>query len=136
MHVLLQFVCFSAYEKHKCSKCDWPLHKITHLILHINDPETASSIPAGKEASEGGNSLYNPHELEMVLLLCGKLWSKFGLQGSDAIGVISPYKAQVRKLQTKLREVSEDVAKNVEVNTIDGFQVGCNANDIFLVDDW
>lgn len=73
--------------------------------------------------SEGGNSLYNTHEVELVLLLCGKLWKMYHLQGTDAIGIISPYKAQVRKIQAKLQEIGGDTAKNVEVNTIDGFQV-------------
>jgi len=43
--------------------------------------------------------------------------------GAEArIGVISPYQSQVRLLRAKIDELLKDMARSVEVNTIDGFQ--------------
>lgn len=46
------------------------------------------------------------------------------LREPGAVGIVSPYKAQVKLLQDKLKQaLGEDVArKRVDVNTIDGFQ--------------
>lgn len=38
------------------------------------------------------------------------------------IGVISPYKAQVKSIKTKLQEAMPSASERIDVNTIDGFQ--------------
>ena len=44
------------------------------------------------------------------------------LGGSPLIGVITPYQSQVKLVKTKMEGLLKEMAKNVEVNTIDGFQ--------------
>ncbi|KAK1384450.1 putative helicase MAGATAMA 3 [Heracleum sosnowskyi] len=79
----------------------------------------------GKESqTSNSGSRENVDEAEFVLLMCHKLLARFSeLKSSSQIGIISPYRSQVRLLQNKLRDTfGEDSKDLVDINTVDGFQ--------------
>lgn len=76
----------------------------------------------GKETVQG-TSLVNRVEAELVMHIYMALTTaQPGLKDRPAIGIISPYKAQVDLLKAKFKEALGERAKNVDINTIDGFQ--------------
>lgn len=82
---------------------------------------------SGKESTpQGSSSLVNRAEAEVVLSTYRELIHRFPeLKARPAVGVISPYKAQVSLLQETFRAaLGADMGKMVDINTIDGFQVG------------
>jgi len=87
--------------------------------LEVQDDETAS--------------LKNPEEAELLLVHLQLLWNNLPLdlqQNTDfSIGIISPYKAQVKLLAELVRKL--DFGSRVSVNTVDGFQ-GQERNIIYI----
>jgi superfamily I DNA and/or RNA helicase len=79
------------------------------------------------------DSLKNPEEAELLLVHLQLLWNNLPLdlqQNTDfSIGIISPYKAQVKLLAELVRKL--DVGSRVSVNTVDGFQ-GQERNVIYI----
>ncbi|KAK9831922.1 hypothetical protein WJX84_005070 [Apatococcus fuscideae] len=79
-------------------------------------------VPGKEETPEGKVSKQNTVEAEVVLLILGKLLSRFPqLKEQQNIGIISPYKAQVKLLQEHLKELGAHKSA-VDVASIDGFQ--------------
>ncbi|MEW5304818.1 MAG: hypothetical protein WDW36_007402 [Sanguina aurantia] len=79
----------------------------------------------GKEnVPKGGGSAENKSEVSMVLSIYRELTAAHPhLRRSPCVAVISPYKAQVKLLKEKFKAaLGEEIAKNVDINTIDGFQ--------------
>ncbi|KAK1374132.1 tRNA-splicing endonuclease positive effector (SEN1) [Heracleum sosnowskyi] len=79
----------------------------------------------GKESgTSSSGSRENVDEAEFVLLMCRKLLARFAeLKSSSQIGIISPYRSQVRLLHNKFRDTFGEDSKNlVDINTVDGFQ--------------
>lgn len=85
-------------------------------LLGIDDP--------GEEKSGNNDtSVYNPTEAQYVVAQVQKS-IKQGVSSSD-IGVITGYSAQRNKIHSILREkFNDDVAKTIDVETIDKFQGG------------
>ncbi|MEO2154544.1 MAG: IGHMBP2 family helicase [Nanoarchaeota archaeon] len=83
--------------------------------LVVNDIPLVFIDTEGKEKEKiaFSKSKYNLFEVELVDFVIGKL---INFVKEEQISVISPYKEQVYKLKEKLKD------KNIEVNTIDGFQ--------------
>jgi len=79
---------------------------------------------SGKEYQGNGTSWANDEEATMaVALVCMLMKTYPELSSGENIGVISPYKAQVKNLKKKLADaLGTDQAKAVDVGSIDGFQ--------------
>eukprot|EP00775_Hariotina_reticulata_P010999 gene10999-11153_t len=80
----------------------------------------------GKEdIPEGSASIVNRAEAEFVLCLYRHMLSNVGelREGTASVAVISPYKAQVSLLRKLFEQaLGTEGAKQVDINTIDGFQ--------------
>ncbi|KAK4476866.1 hypothetical protein RD792_016030 [Penstemon davidsonii] len=83
-------------------------------------------IHEGKEESQppGSGSWVNEDEVEFVLLIYGKLVSRYPeLKTSSRLAIISPYRHQVKLIRKKFRTTfGVDSDKVVDINTVDGFQ--------------
>ena len=79
---------------------------------------------AGKEYQGGGMSWANDDEATLAVALVATLVKNYAeLASGEKIGVISPYKAQVKNIRRRLAEaLGEERARKVDVNSIDGFQ--------------
>lgn len=92
-------------------------------------------IHDGKESQPpGSGSWVNVDEVEFVLSLYGKLISSYPeLKESSRLAIISPYRHQVQLFQAKFRSTfGVESAKLVDINTVDGFQVGCLIANLFV----
>ena len=80
----------------------------------------------GEETQPGGStgSRVNVREAEFVVQLYRQLiaWHP-ELKNTSKVGIISPYKFQVKLIREKLRESGQEGTQLVDVNTVDGFQV-------------
>ena len=81
-------------------------------------------VASGKEYRGGGMSWANDEEATLAVALVAVLVKNYPeLASGEKIGVISPYKAQVKNIRRKLAEqLGEERARKVDVNSIDGFQ--------------
>ncbi|CAI7892383.1 unnamed protein product [Closterium sp. NIES-54] len=76
-----------------------------------------------KDEQPPGGSWMNTDEAEFVMVLYRHLVALYPqLKESSDVGVISPYKHQVKLLRDKFRELLGEGAHRVDVNTVDGFQ--------------
>ena len=80
----------------------------------------------GEETQPGGSagSRVNVREAEFVVQLYRQLsaWHP-ELKNTRRVGIISPYKLQVKLIREKLKESGQEGTQLVDVNTVDGFQV-------------
>ncbi|KAJ1845535.1 DEAD-box type RNA helicase, partial [Coemansia sp. RSA 2703] len=81
-------------------------------------------IAAGREEAGRSHSVFNMAEVDaatqLVLALCT---THSDLRWRQRIGIITPYKQQLRKLVERFRQVFGDkVTDAIEFNTVDGFQ--------------
>lgn len=77
---------------------------------------------SGNQESAPGKSMKNSFEAQMVLLLYNRLQGRWGTDGIR-VGVISPYRGQVKELQNVfVRKFGQGVLDLVSFNTVDGFQ--------------
>lgn len=76
------------------------------------------SNPEGKRDETG--SKYNHGEAELIASEVNRLIDN-SVSSSD-IGVITPYNAQIRVLDDKLRDAGVEKARRVDIDTIDSFQ--------------
>ena len=78
----------------------------------------------GKEYETAGHSWANDDEAELAVCLIQQLFKHFPeIAEGENVAVISPYKAQVRNIRTKLEsKLGAGASKMIDVNTIDGFQ--------------
>ncbi len=98
-------------------------HRLCNLPGVTTEPNTERPVrfidTAGagfdEEPEEDSGSRHNPGEAEQVVK-CVRRWLAAGVPAT-AIGVITPYRAQVRKLRERLADVPD-----VEVDSVDGFQ--------------
>lgn len=88
-------------------------------------PAVFYDVPGAEATPSGSNSLVNAAEAEVVLSLYRELIHRNPeLRGRAGVAVISPYKAQVALLRRLfLSALGPDLARAVDINTIDGFQV-------------
>ncbi|HVD97493.1 MAG TPA: AAA domain-containing protein [Cytophagaceae bacterium] len=77
-----------------------------------------------EEQGQGRESLVNTGEADVLFKHLDELLAQNILDEKNSIGIISPYKAQVNLLETKLEEHKElkQLGKRLAVNTVDGFQ--------------
>jgi len=98
---------------------DLPWYQDTRL-----GPYTMFDIRSGRQSSRGC-SFVNEEEAEFVVQYCELLMSVVRGDRSlrtPAIGVVTPYKSQSVLLRRKLTRSRVDVVRDIEVNTVDGFQ--------------
>jgi hypothetical protein len=83
-----------------------------------------SGIELGKSPGHDGESLSNEAEAQVIGEIVHVLISfHSGLIKPQAIGIITPYSAQTRLISSQLQKLlGPDVASEIEVNTVDGFQ--------------
>ena len=102
----------------------WPSPNVPVAFVEISAPESRAP---------DGNSLYNVGEAKMAIGVVRKLLAAGDLAGPGDIGVISPYAAQVRRLQEEygvggspkrnyLDYTEEDKIEELEIRSVDGFQ--------------
>ena len=79
---------------------------------------------AGKEYLGGGTSWSNDEEAHAAVAIATALMRNYPqLATGEKIGIISPYKAQVRNIRKILNDaIGEERSSRVDVNSIDGFQ--------------
>lgn len=97
-------------------------------------PLTFFNVEGVQYHPEGTNSWANDDEAEIILLLVRLLlrYSDALVQGGG-LAVVSPYKAQCANIRGKLREaLGEALSEQIDVNTIDGFQVRCASSVMLL----
>ncbi|KAF2465958.1 tRNA-splicing endonuclease-like protein [Lindgomyces ingoldianus] len=76
------------------------------------------------QAAPKGHSLINIAEIDVALQLYKRLTSDFGeLDFRGKIGIITPYKSQLRELKTRFSaRYGQNIVEDVEFNTTDAFQ--------------
>ncbi|KAK7536470.1 SEN1 N terminal-domain-containing protein [Phyllosticta citribraziliensis] len=77
------------------------------------------------QAAPKGHSLINVAEIEVAMHLYSRLMADYqnGYDFKGKIGVITPYKSQLRELKDRfLRKYGQGVFENVEFNTTDAYQ--------------
>lgn len=75
------------------------------------------------EVREGGEtSVYNPDEIDIIVKLVNMI--KFNIGTNVKVGILSPYKKQVRMIKYSIKDNALDNINKefIEVETIDGFQ--------------
>jgi len=102
----------------------WPSTDVPIAFVEISGLETREP---------DGNSIYNKEEAKIAIGVVKKLLKSGDLAGPGEIGVISPYAAQVRRLQEEygvigkpkrnyLDLTEEDLMDELEIRSVDGFQ--------------
>ncbi|KAJ2734626.1 DEAD-box type RNA helicase [Coemansia sp. BCRC 34962] len=87
-------------------------------------PFTFFNIKSGREQTDGSHSVFNPAEVDAATQLVFSLCKDYPhLYWRQKIGIITPYKLQLRKLQTKFKQLfGPAITDAIEFNTVDGFQ--------------
>ncbi|KAJ1998777.1 DEAD-box type RNA helicase, partial [Coemansia thaxteri] len=87
-------------------------------------PFTFFNIYSGREQTDGLHSVYNAAEVDAAAQLVFSLCSDFpSLSWKQKIGIITPYKRQLRMLTTKFKLIfGPSIIEAIEFNTVDGFQ--------------
>lgn len=96
----------------------WHQHAVFGALVFLD-------VACGREAvPPGGASLVNAAEAQLVLTYYCALAQRYPqISASPSVGVISPYKAQVKLLrETFSKALGQARSREVDVNTIDGFQ--------------
>ena len=85
-------------------------------VVFIN----SDSIPCPESTT--GNHIHNENEAKIVARILEKL-VECGV-GPDHVGIVSPLRQQLKTIECKLKETCGSVvASNVEMNTVDKYQV-------------
>lgn len=74
-----------------------------------------------EETLENTSSILNPGEADILINILKK-YSESDTERLYSYGILSPYRAQINHIQTKLVEISILPNESIEVNTIDAFQ--------------
>ena len=87
-------------------------------------PYTIVDVKGAQETQTYGRSIRNYAEIEVIVTLYQNLMDKYTYYTfADNIGVISPYKEQVRALKLAFKQsFGPEVLNHVDINTVDGFQ--------------
>ncbi|KAJ2320848.1 DEAD-box type RNA helicase, partial [Coemansia sp. RSA 2704] len=98
-----------------------------HAVWHDSGkyrPYMFFDIARGREQSGASHSVFNMDEVDAALqLVCGLCRDFPGLSWNQKIGIITPYKQQLRKLVEAFRQFIGPTATDaIEFNTVDGFQ--------------
>ena len=75
----------------------------------------------GCEEFENG-SYQNIREIDLALNVCEEIHQSTPGMDLGNIGIISPYSRQVYQIKERIKLATKEIANNVEVNTVDGFQ--------------
>ena len=84
-------------------------------------------IHEGKESQPSGSgSWVNEDEVDFVLVMYHSMVTRYPeLKSSSRLAIISPYRHQVKLFRVRFRDnFGVDSDKLVDINTVDGFQVG------------
>ncbi|KAJ1904377.1 DEAD-box type RNA helicase, partial [Coemansia sp. S17] len=87
-------------------------------------PFTFFNIKSGREQTDGSHSVFNPAEVDAAAQLVFSLCKDYPrLYWKQKIGIITPYKLQLRKLTAKFKLLfGPSITDAIEFNTVDGFQ--------------
>ncbi|KAI3689280.1 hypothetical protein L2E82_47234 [Cichorium intybus] len=87
-------------------------------------PYVFYDVTHGRESHRGGSVSYqNVHEAKFCVKLYERLMERVGGVGKVTVGVITPYKLQLKCIQREFEEVLRgDEGKDVYINTVDAFQ--------------
>ncbi|XP_068637140.1 probable helicase MAGATAMA 3 isoform X1 [Aristolochia californica] len=90
-------------------------------------PYVFYDITHGKESHRGGSVSYqNIHEAQFCLRLfehLQKILKSLGINNKVSVGIITPYKLQLKCLQREFDEVlNSDEGRDLYINTVDAFQ--------------
>ncbi|KAJ2011868.1 DEAD-box type RNA helicase, partial [Coemansia sp. S85] len=87
-------------------------------------PFTFFNIKSGREQTDGSHSVFNPFEVDAATQLVFSLCKDYPhLYWKQKIGIITPYKLQLRKLVAKFKQLfGPAITDAIEFNTVDGFQ--------------
>ncbi|KAJ2065499.1 DEAD-box type RNA helicase [Coemansia sp. S146] len=87
-------------------------------------PFTFFNIKSGREKTEGSHSVFNPAEVDAAAQLVFSLCKDYPrLHWKQKIGIITPYKLQLRKLIATFKLLfGPSITDAIEFNTVDGFQ--------------
>lgn len=119
---------FPSYEFYKSKLKDGPnMDKINTRPWHsIKDfgPYRFFNIQGTQSKNERTKSLYNVIEAKIILEIVENLYRRFpDVDWSNKIGIISPYKEQIRLLKkTFVDKYGYLITKQIDFNTVDGFQ--------------
>ncbi|GME86873.1 unnamed protein product [[Candida] boidinii] len=92
--------------------------------INIFTPYKFFDIKGKQEQNQQTMSLYNRTEAKIATEMVSKLFNSYPDENwSSKIGIISPYKEQVRCLRDSfIREFGFNITKEIDFNTVDGFQ--------------
>lgn len=118
---------FPSKEFYKGKLLDGPhMAEITARPWHSSlfPPYKFLDVSKGKHTrANDTKSLFNRQEAQIAFELFSNLIAYDPTLRADQIGIISPYKRQVKEIRNLFRrELGEIIAKQVDFNTIDGFQ--------------
>ncbi|KAJ2813293.1 DEAD-box type RNA helicase, partial [Coemansia furcata] len=82
------------------------------------------NIKSGREQTDSSHSVFNPAEVDAAAQLVFSLCKDYPrLYWKQKIGIITPYKLQLRKLTAKFKQLfGPAITDAIEFNTVDGFQ--------------
>ncbi|ORY04735.1 P-loop containing nucleoside triphosphate hydrolase protein [Basidiobolus meristosporus CBS 931.73] len=87
-------------------------------------PYNFLNVHSGREEIGRGKSLYNTKEAEIAVALVHHLCKAFPtINFSNRIGIITPYKQQLRELRRRFESAfGQTITQVIDFNTVDGFQ--------------
>ena len=94
----------------------WPVSDAPLAFIETGGPPRGA-----QEESDGSDSKRNPAEAERVLTVLDGVLSA-GEVSTSQIGVVTPYKAQVRLLRSMWRERGGAQSRQLEIASVDNFQ--------------
>ncbi|KAK6461483.1 DEAD-box type RNA helicase [Scheffersomyces coipomensis] len=99
-------------------KNERPWHKDAPLL-----PYQIFNIIGAHERNELSRSLFNIREATVALELVEKLINKMSEDFSGRIGIISPYKEQIKTIKNVfIKKYGKLILSQIDFNTVDGFQ--------------
>jgi len=98
---------------------DQPWHKSNML-----GPYRFFDVQGAHQSAPKGHSLINVAEVEVALQLFDRLITDYGgVDFKEKVGVITPYKSQLRELRARFaRKYGDTIFSTIEFNTTDAFQ--------------
>ena len=89
----------------------------------ITGPFRFFDVQGQHQSAPTGHSLVNLAEIRVAMLLYRRLLSDFKVDFQRKVGIITPYKSQLRELKSRFsQEFGGHITRDVEFNTTDAFQ--------------
>ena len=89
----------------------------------LTGPFQFFDVQGEHSVGRGGHSLVNQAEVRVAIKLYRRLTKDFKIDFTRKIGIITPYKSQVRELKSQFRaNFGDEIVGNIEFSTTDAFQ--------------